>query len=57
MLKPFDDQRGYLRVTLNGKNIKVHKIVAEMFLPNPANLPVVNHKNGKKHDNRASQLE
>jgi hypothetical protein len=27
------------------------------FIPNPENKPVVNHKKGKKHDCRASQLE
>jgi hypothetical protein len=57
LLLPFDDRRGYLRVTLNGKNIKVHILVAKTFLPNPGNLPIVNHKSGVKHDNRASQLE
>ena len=57
ILKPFDDRRGYLRVSLNGKNIKVHILPAKTFLPNPDNLPVVNHKKGNKHDNRASQLE
>ena len=57
ILKPFDDRRGYLRVTLNRKNVKVHILVANTFLPNPNNLPVVNHKRGNKHDNRASQLE
>jgi len=57
ILKPFDDHRGYLRVTLGGKNVRVHLIVAKTFIPNPDNLPVVNHKRGKKHDNRASQLE
>lgn len=57
LLKPFDDKRGYLRVTLNGKNCKVHILVAKQFIPNPDDLPIVNHKSGNKHDNRASQLE
>lgn len=57
ILKPFDDSRGYLRVSLNGKSVKIHRIIAQMFVPNPQNLPVVNHKKGNKHDNRASQLE
>ena len=57
ILKPFDDRRGYLRVTLNGKNVKVHILTARTFLPNPDNLPIVNHKKGNKHDNRVSQLE
>lgn len=57
VLKPFDDSRGYLRVSLNGKNVKVHILVAKMFVPNPNSYPVVDHKKGNKHDNRASQLE
>lgn len=57
ILKPFDDGRGYLRVSLNGKNIKVHVLVARMFVPNPHGYPIIDHKRGNKHDNRASQLE
>lgn len=57
VLKPFDDRRGYLRVSLNGCNVKVHLLVAKMFVPNPHGYPVVDHKRGNKHDNRASQLE
>ena len=55
VLKPFDDRRGYLRVSLNGCNVKVHLLVARMFVPNPHGYPVVDHKRGNKHDNRASQ--
>jgi len=57
VLQPFDDKRGYLRVTLNNKNVKIHILVATTFLSSPENLPVVNHKTGNKYDNRASQLE
>lgn len=57
ILKPYDDQRGYLRVTLSGKKVKIHILVAKMFVPNPAGYTLVDHKHGNKHDNRASQLE
>lgn len=39
------------------KAYKVHRILAETFIPNPLNLPIINHKNENKHDNRLSNLE
>ena len=55
------DNVGYLQVKLyeNKKNYykRVHRIVAEHFIPNPNNLPQVNHVNGDKRDNVASNLE
>src|ERR1051326_6859863 len=39
------------------KMMSVHRLVALTFIPNPKQLPCVNHKNGKKYDPRASNLE
>lgn len=59
ILKPFDDRRGYLRVTLDGVNVKLHILVAKKFVtnPDPVHKTIVNHKKGNKHDPRALQLE
>ena len=47
------DDRGYLKVKTNKKLYYVHRLVAETFLPNPENLPEVDHINRNKEDNRA----
>lgn len=61
ILKATPDAKGYLRlrVTINGekKSYKVHRLVATAFVDNPGNKPQVNHINGNKNDNRASNLE
>ncbi len=61
VLKPNKNNCGYLLVTLykNGKrkSFSVHRLVAEAFLPNPDNLPEINHKDENKANNCASNLE
>jgi len=57
ILKNYDDGRGYLRVKIHKRCVRVHILVAKAFIPNPENKPEVNHKKGKKYDIRASQLE
>jgi calcineurin-like phosphoesterase family protein len=58
---PYTDKDGYfcnsLRVNDGSKAIKIHRAVAMAFLPNPNNLPQVNHKNGLKFDNSVDNLE
>lgn len=60
-LKPEKTRNGYLRVSLSNdknkhKRMLVHRLVAEAFIPNPKNLPQVDHKNEIKTDNHVSNL-
>lgn len=48
---------GYLRTVINQTSISIHILVARAFVPNPFNLPEVNHIYGVKTDNRTSSLE
>lgn len=51
--------RGYQLVMLcpGRKMTRVHRLVAQAFIPNPDNLPQVNHINEDKTDNRVENLE
>ena len=56
------DKDGYQVVTLvfgleKPKVCKVHRLVAETFIPNPDNLPCVNHKDEDKTNNSVDNLE
>lgn len=49
--------KGYRRVRLRGKTFKVHRLVAEAFLPNPDGLPYVLHLDGDKTNNHVVNLQ
>lgn len=61
ILKQQKNENGYLYVFLTKdkkeKNCRVHRLVAEAFIPNPLKLPQVNHKDENKLNNCVENLE
>jgi hypothetical protein len=61
ILKQWLNKRGYLRVAFRKDsklvNKPVHRLVAQTFIPNPDNLPQVNHKDCNPQNNSVSNLE
>ncbi len=60
-MKPCPNSCGYLQIGLSvdGKRTqkKIHRILGEIFIPNPDNLPEINHKDGDKLNNSLDNLE
>ena len=61
-MKPETTKNGYNRVILldsngNRKHYLIHRLVAEAYLPNPYNLPCVNHKDEVRTNNYLNNLE
>jgi hypothetical protein len=56
-LKPSIHHTGYTRVNIDKKDRFIHRLVADAFIPNRSNLPMVNHINEIKSDNRVENLE
>lgn len=61
LIKLQTKKNGYIRVDLSKnhkhKHYAVHRLVAQAFIPNPDNLPQVNHKDEDKTNNRVDNLE
>ena len=61
ILNPLKLTKGYLGVRLyhqsKGETKRIHRLVAEAFIPNPDNLPCVNHKDENKENNCVDNLE
>ena len=61
IIKPYRNHKGYLKIglTKGDKCVKfrLHRLVAKAFIPNPDNLPQVNHKDGNKANNSFTNLE
>ena len=62
LIKQSIDKYGYKVVGMvdddkKKHTLKVHRLVAKAFIPNPDNLPCINHKNEIKTDNRVENLE
>lgn len=55
------DKDGYLLVNLSLDGViykrKTHRLVAQAFIPNPENLPIINHKDECKTNNCVENLE
>ena len=61
LIKQMVDPRGYTTVSMTVgakvKQLRVHRLVAQAFLPNPDNKRTVNHRNWDPADNRLENLE
>lgn len=60
ILKGKIDTNGYVMVCLckdKQKYVRVHRLVAEAFIPNPYNYPIINHKDENKQNNCVDNLE
>jgi len=61
ILKPSIDRYEYCRFSATKnkkqKTLRIHRLVGELFIPNPNNLPQLNHKDGVKAHNWKDNLE
>lgn len=61
LIVPYKNKKGYLKLNIwqhgRRKGVFVHRLVAQAFIPNPDDLPQVNHIDGDKTNNNISNLE
>ena len=61
ILTPEINNGGYFEIQLSTntkyKHYKVHRLIAETFISNPNNLPIINHKDHNKLNNNINNLE
>lgn len=57
ILKPISTKNGYLRVSLDGKLCRVHRLVADAFLIKKDSDTQINHIDGNKKNNNVDNLE
>ena len=62
VLNPSDNGKGYLRFSLSrgrccNSTQYLHRLIAGAFIPNPDNLPEINHKDENKRNNNIDNLE
>lgn len=61
ILKPKKRADGYYSISLyhgrNYKRFQIHRLVAQAFIPNPNNYPIINHKDENRTNNRVENLE
>ena len=56
ILRPWLDRYGYPTVHIHRTTQRVHRLVAQAFIPNLWNLPEVHHRNCNRADNRVENL-
>ena len=56
IINEYEDDKGYVIANLNAKHYKKHRIIAQQFIPNPNNLPFIDHVDRNRANNRVCNL-